>query len=172
MQCARFPPPPPTSGEEITCHSYTARRGARAFLLAALVCRINVHLRNIPWISLGSVGQFHDTTTLSRRKGRIGWTQRIVLSVTCCNIPVVQYEWNISVQIYRMHWDISRMTVVHFRSRDSAVGIATDYGLDEQGAGVRASVGSRCFLLHVVQIGSGIHPTSYPMGTRGILPRG
>jgi hypothetical protein len=27
-------------------------------------------------------------------------------------------------------------------------------------------------LLHVVQTGSGVHPTSYPMGTTGSFPRG
>jgi hypothetical protein len=32
-----------------------------------------------------------------------------------------------------------------FNSRDSAVGIATGYGLDDQGVGVRVSVGARIF---------------------------
>jgi hypothetical protein len=57
------------------------------------------------------------------------------------------------------------------RSRDSSVGIATDYGLDDRGVGVRVSVGLEFFLLHVVQTGSGVHPTSYPMGT-GVKGRG
>jgi hypothetical protein len=43
-------------------------------------------------------------------------------------------------------------------SRDSSVGIATSYGLDDRGVGVQA--------------GSGAHPTSYPMGTGGIFPGG
>jgi hypothetical protein len=55
---------------------------------------------------------------------------------------------------------------------DSAVGIATSYGLDDRGFGVRVSVGSIIFLLHVVQTGSGIHPTSYQMGTVGSFPWG
>jgi hypothetical protein len=59
------------------------------------------------------------------------------------------------------------------RSRDSPVGIATGYGLDDREVGVRVSVGARNFsLLHVVQIGSGAHPTSYPMGTGDSFPRG
>jgi hypothetical protein len=49
------------------------------------------------------------------------------------------------------------------RSRDIAVGIATGYGLDDRGVGVRVPVGSRIFFLHVVQTGSGAHPTSYSM---------
>jgi hypothetical protein len=44
-------------------------------------------------------------------------------------------------------------------SRNSSVGIATGYGLDDQeeGAGVRVPV----------QTGSGVNPTSYKMGTGG-----
>jgi hypothetical protein len=49
-------------------------------------------------------------------------------------------------------------------------GIATGYGLDDQGIGVPVPVGSRTFLLHVVQTGSGAHPASYPMGTGGSFP--
>jgi hypothetical protein len=54
------------------------------------------------------------------------------------------------------------------RSRDSVLGRATGYGLNDRGVGVRAPVGSRIFfLLHAVQIGSGVHPTSYAMVTGG-----
>jgi hypothetical protein len=58
------------------------------------------------------------------------------------------------------------------RSRDSAVGIATGYGLDDRGFGVRVSVGSKIFSFLVVQTGSGAHPASYPMGTRGSFSGG
>jgi hypothetical protein len=44
-------------------------------------------------------------------------------------------------------------------SWDSIVDIATGYGLDDQGVRVR--------VLHVIQTASGVHPTSYPMGTGG-----
>jgi hypothetical protein len=57
-------------------------------------------------------------------------------------------------------------------SQDSAVGIAIGYWLDDRGVGVRVPVGSRISLLHVVQPGSGVHPTSYPMGTGGSFPGG
>jgi hypothetical protein len=52
-------------------------------------------------------------------------------------------------------------------SRDSAVGIATGYGLDDQGVGVRVPVGPRFFSSYAVQTGSGAYPASYPVGTRG-----
>jgi hypothetical protein len=51
------------------------------------------------------------------------------------------------------------------RTRDSVVGIATDYGLDDQGVEFEFRWGQEFSLLYVVQIGSGVHPTSYPMGT-------
>jgi hypothetical protein len=56
-------------------------------------------------------------------------------------------------------------------SRNSSVGIATDYGLDDQGAGSSSPGRVKNFpLLHIVQTGSGVHPTSYKMGTRGSFP--
>jgi hypothetical protein len=58
-------------------------------------------------------------------------------------------------------------------SRDSSVGIALGYGLDDRGSGVRFPAGDGNFSLsHRVQNGSGAHPASYPMGTRGSFPGG
>jgi hypothetical protein len=51
-------------------------------------------------------------------------------------------------------------------SRGSSVGIATGWT-----ARIRFPVGSKDFsLLYSVQNGSGAHPTSYPMSTRGSIP--
>jgi hypothetical protein len=50
-------------------------------------------------------------------------------------------------------------------SRDSSVGIATGYELEDGGVGVRVPVGQEFSLFHVVPTGSVVHPTSYPMGT-------
>jgi hypothetical protein len=58
------------------------------------------------------------------------------------------------------------------KSRDSVVGIATGYGLEDQGVGVRVPGGQEFSLLHVVQAGSGVHPTSYPMGNGCSFPGG
>jgi hypothetical protein len=52
-------------------------------------------------------------------------------------------------------------------SRDSVVGIGTGYALD-----YRRVVFREFSLLHAVQTGSGVHPTSYPMGTGGSFPGG
>jgi hypothetical protein len=56
------------------------------------------------------------------------------------------------------------------KSRDSAVGIATGYRLDDQGVRVRVPVGSRIFSYHVVQTGSGVRPTSNAVGTGDSFP--
>jgi hypothetical protein len=56
------------------------------------------------------------------------------------------------------------------QSRDSSVGIALDYGLDDQGS-IPAWAGNFS-LHHHVQNGSGAHPSSYPMGTMGSFPGG
>jgi hypothetical protein len=45
------------------------------------------------------------------------------------------------------------------------------YGLDDRGSRVRFPAGAGNFSLHHrVQNGSGAHPASYPMGTRGPFP--
>jgi hypothetical protein len=57
------------------------------------------------------------------------------------------------------------------KSRDSSVGIALGYGLDDRGSRVRFPTGAgNSSLHHRVQNGSGAHPASYPMGTRGSFP--
>jgi hypothetical protein len=57
------------------------------------------------------------------------------------------------------------------KSRDSSVGIALGYGLDDQGSRVRYPAGAGNFSLHHrVQNGSGAHPASYTMGTRDSFP--
>jgi hypothetical protein len=75
---------------------------------------------------------------------------------------------------------ISRFTVpeiiftfvsLNMRSHDSSVGIALGYRLDNRGSRVRFPAGAGNFSLHHgVQNGSGAHPASYPMGTRGSFP--
>jgi hypothetical protein len=58
-----------------------------------------------------------------------------------------------------------------FESRDSSVGVALGYGLDDRGSRVRFPAGAGNFTLHHRdQNGSGAHPASYPMGTRGSFP--
>jgi hypothetical protein len=57
-------------------------------------------------------------------------------------------------------------------NRDSSVGIALGYGLDDRGSGVRFPAWAGNFSLHHrVQNGSGSHPASYPMGTRTSFPQ-
>jgi hypothetical protein len=59
------------------------------------------------------------------------------------------------------------------QSRESSVGIALGYGLDDRGSRVRFPAGPGNFSLHHrVQDGSGAHPASFQMGIRGSFPWG
>jgi len=56
-------------------------------------------------------------------------------------------------------------------SRDSSVGLATGYGLDDRMISARFSVGAGNFSLHHrVQTSSGAHSVSYKLGTGGSFP--
>jgi hypothetical protein len=62
---------------------------------------------------------------------------------------------------------------IYNKSRDSSAGIALGYGVDDRGSRVRFPTGAGNFSLHHrVQNGSGAHPASYPMGTRGSFTGG
>jgi hypothetical protein len=57
--------------------------------------------------------------------------------------------------------------------RDSSVGIALGYGLDDRGSRVRfPAVAGNFSLHHRIQNGSGANPASYKMGTVGSFPGG
>jgi hypothetical protein len=54
------------------------------------------------------------------------------------------------------------------RSRGSSGGIVSDYGLEDRAIGVRSPAGAKDFSCNFcVQTGSGAHPASCTMGTRG-----
>jgi hypothetical protein len=59
------------------------------------------------------------------------------------------------------------------RSRGSSVSIVSGYGLDDRATEVRSSAEARDFSSNLcVQIGSGAHPATCPMGTGGLFPGG
>jgi hypothetical protein len=59
--------------------------------------------------------------------------------------------------------------IIIITGRESAVGIATGYGLEGRGTGVRIPVGGKT-LLHIVQTGSGVQSTHFPIQcVRGIF---
>jgi hypothetical protein len=60
------------------------------------------------------------------------------------------------------------LTTILDKSRDSSVGRALGYRLDDRDSRVRFLAGAGNFSLHHrVRNSSGAHPASYPMGTRG-----
>jgi hypothetical protein len=62
------------------------------------------------------------------------------------------------------YWCVSSPNWFSNASRNSFVGIEAGYVLDDKG--VEFSI------FYIVQTGSGAHPTSYPMCTRELHPRG
>jgi hypothetical protein len=79
---------------------------------------------------------------------------------------------NYTVGITPSGYDIC-FTFKTLQSRDSSVGIALGYGLDDRDFRVRFLAGAGNFSLHHrVQNGSVAHPASYPMGTKGSFLRG
>jgi hypothetical protein len=58
-----------------------------------------------------------------------------------------------------------------YGSRDGSVSIATGYGLDDRGGQeFKFWYAQEFSLLHIVQTGSEVHPTSYKMGTGVSFP--
>jgi hypothetical protein len=65
------------------------------------------------------------------------------------------------------------VSLANMESRDSSVGIALDYRLDDRGSRFRFPAGAGTSSLHHrVQNGSGAHAASRPMGTRDSFPGG
>jgi hypothetical protein len=72
----------------------------------------------------------------------------------------------------RTSLDMDSINVAN-KSRNSSVGIVLGYGLDDGGSTGSIPGGAGNFSLHHrVQNGSGAHPASYPMCTRGFFPGG
>jgi hypothetical protein len=57
-------------------------------------------------------------------------------------------------------------------AQGSVVGIATGYELETEGLEFESRYGQEFSLLQIIQTSSGVHPTSYPMGTGGSFPGG
>jgi hypothetical protein len=95
----------------------------------------------------------------------------VCLSV-CLSVPVNMMDTDCPPPVTRqeyVHFDASLPSDVSaIIGYWTEAGIALGYGLDYRGSRVRFPAGAGNFSLHhCVQIGSGAHPASYPMGTRG-----
>jgi hypothetical protein len=114
----------------------------------------------------------------------------VAFSLTIHQTKLQEAGWDCTVRSFiictdhqmlrRMRWSdhVARMGYngkgkCKVTSRDSSVGIALGYGLDDRGSRVRFPAGAGNFSLHHrVHNGSGAHPASYPMGTRRYFLRG
>jgi hypothetical protein len=101
-------------------------------------------------------------------------TQTRLTFHSCC-----RYYFSPLIVNVKSHASFDNEMYVYFglhppqNSRDSSVGIALGYRLDDRGSRIRFPAGAGNFSLHHrVQNGSGAHPASYPVGTGGSFPGG
>jgi hypothetical protein len=90
---------------------------------------------------------------------------------------LLTYSLTPSCRIFLNSWYSLSSSTANFlygKSRDSSVGIALVYGLDDKFSRFRfpEGVGGNFFLQNRVHNGSGVHPASYPMDTRGCFSKG
>jgi hypothetical protein len=97
-------------------------------------------------------------------------------SLSSCFWPKSQF---LKRNIHSIPLILLRMTCGFFQNvksslkcRDSSVGIALSYGLDDWVSRVRFPAGAGNFSLHRVQTGSEAHPASYLVGNKGSFPGG
>jgi hypothetical protein len=106
---------------------------------------------------------------LLRRKNqgelKSGAVARIEAMRNACKILIGNLEGKRPLRRPSHRWEGNITTnIKEIKSRDSSVGIAPGYGLDDRGSMVRFAAGAGNFSLHHrVQNGSGVRPASYPM---------
>jgi hypothetical protein len=93
--------------------------------------------------------------------------------ITCYKLlTLLMYRFSVPAIFTNAHKIISSDWCIN-KSRDSSVGIALRYGLDDRGSRVRFPARTGNFSPHYrVQNISRDHPASYPLGTRGSFPGG
>jgi hypothetical protein len=84
--------------------------------------------------------------------------------ITSCGFSVVE------CYVFHFAFENSNSYLSNNRSRNSAVGIATGYGLDDREAGVRVPVRSRIFTSPYLPDRLWRPPNFYTMGTGGTFP--
>jgi hypothetical protein len=84
-------------------------------------------------------------------------------------VEVINMNTDFVGKLIFMWKGVNRMKAGKFEIRS----VALAYGLDDWGSRVRFPAGAgNSSLHHRIQNGSGAHPASFPMGSRGSLPGG
>jgi hypothetical protein len=102
-----------------------------------------------------------------------GVTRKKITTIIHIAVKNPRYHNKRNVSVSRFIHLAVFLTIVQvfFESRDSSVGIALGYRLDDRGSRIRfLAVSGNFSLHHHFQNGSGAHPASYPMSTRASFP--
>jgi hypothetical protein len=120
--------------------------------------------------SLGKVPQNLPLNLVACVSGKL-----MKIMIDGCNSPVLKRFAKQSrvVQLVGTKKDVFYRPGVSKRFLVSSVSIVSGYGLDDRAIGVRFPAGAKDSSSNLcVQTGSGVHPTSFPMGTGGPFPWG
>jgi hypothetical protein len=177
------PPPWPRLCIELNYHMNRLSRLGRWFAAARFTWQQRLRRCKIVYLNIKSV--MHRTRVYPKVSGPAAWSKNskcsciAILWVSLVSFAAttlcVASQWVFVVIAYfvidsvRKRLDTS--SYISYKSRDSSVGIALSYRLDDRGPRVRfPAEGGNFSLHHRVQNGSEAHPASYPMGTRGSFP--
>jgi hypothetical protein len=105
---------------------------------------------------------------MGRHKLLLHTQHTLTIPSECLNMYQI-YVTTVSIYDYSLRFNIHSH---QHKSRDSSVSIALGQGLDNWVSRVRFLAGAGNFFHQCIQNGSGAHPASYPMGTRGSFPGG
>jgi hypothetical protein len=114
------------------------------------------------------VGTVPESISLEVRKAGAIYANHSPPYVTIYNefLLFFKEKWLMLINLNTMNLNMN--LILLYRSRDSSVGIALGYELDDRSSRARFPVGAESFSLHhCVLKGSGAHPASYPMGIMG-----
>jgi hypothetical protein len=182
-------------GQDSNTHRSETFENMTRAIIPATQLDLRNHLLKLRHITQHSVWQcikfVSDTCgSILWTESRVGVSSASALEETLTHTPVQRLaDWRWFLLHYlgsKQNWIVKRRLAILWnippwslvgvywrlgRSRDSAVGITTGYGLDDRG-GRSSSPGRVKNFLQVVETGSGAHPASYPMDVGGSFPGG
>jgi hypothetical protein len=137
-------------------------RGSYSIIARYLRC---VGLVARMWTNLSGESTWR-RTTWKTEVNRDCWTVQTSFESISCPLVDADTSGSAPGELYAFSEEL-----IFCKSRDIPVGIVTGYWLNDRGVGVRSRYGQEFSLLYVVQTGSRVHPTSYPVNNGALCSR-